>query len=270
MRNVNELERAWMRYKLRSYLPKALGTLFIFLIVIAGTVYIVSKDQDLKTISETLPSYTQVENTKHLDTTAPVTKITPVKRSEVSRVTASVTPLESPVQLSPSLGFIASMDQTPEFDNQKVTSIPDQPAPLPPKTANVSQPQSEVALSVPKAIPEMTTPEETSKISINTHQDEEDIKEVIERFKVNKKPALSLFVAKRYYTIGRYRESYNYALITNDIDSGIEESWLIAAKSLVKLNEKDKALNLLTQFIDRTFSVRAKMLLDQINNGTLE
>ena len=66
-----------------------------------------------------------------------------------------------------------------------------------------------------------------------------------------------------------YTKAYNYALITNGLNSNIEESWLIAAKSLSKLNQKDKAIALLTQFIDDTKSIDAIMLLEQIKDGTL-
>lgn len=63
---------------------------------------------------------------------------------------------------------------------------------------------------------------------------------MIKRFNTNHNPALSLFVAKQYYQIGDYEQAYNYALITNDINNNIEESWIIFAKSLVQLGKKSK------------------------------
>ncbi len=270
MRNVNELERAWMRYKFRSYLPKAAGALVVLTFLVIGTVYIFSEDEYPEQTAATASKNTSKTEIKQLDTAVSTLPVTPVKTSKAPVPPSPATHAESPVQLTPSLGFIASMDQAPASETKNITSAPVEPPPSASKVFEALVPKPKETSKILSPDPIVSVPEETSKISIDIHQDEEDIKEVIARFKVNKKPALSLFIAKRYYAIGRYRESYNYALITNDIDSDIEESWLIAAKSLVKMNEKEKAVNLLTQFIDRTFSVRAKMLLGQINNGTLE
>jgi hypothetical protein len=116
--------------------------------------------------------------------------------------------------------------------------------------------------------PKMIKPEEQqSSISIHRQNTQEDIHHVIKRFKINNNPALSLFIAKKYYELGEYRKSYNYALITNEINSNIEASWIIFAKSLVKLNEKDIAIKTLRTYYDHSGSNKAKILLDEIISG---
>ncbi|MGD9719509.1 MAG: hypothetical protein AB7U24_09720, partial [Sulfurimonadaceae bacterium] len=67
--------------------------------------------------------------------------------------------------------------------------------------------------------------------------------------------------------LGDYHKSYNYALITNELNNNIEASWIIFAKSLVKLNEKEMALKTLRQYIEHSGSNQAKLLLDEIRNG---
>jgi len=107
------------------------------------------------------------------------------------------------------------------------------------------------------------------KVGHNTTSDDE-LKGVIKRFNRKKKPALSLFIANKYYEKGNYAESYKYARITYNLNPKIEDSMLIYAKSLIKLGKKDKAKNALTAYIKKTGSINAKTLLNQINKGTFK
>ena len=105
---------------------------------------------------------------------------------------------------------------------------------------------------------------------IQRESDMKDIQDVIARFKKNKNPALSLFIAKRYYAIGNYQQAYNYALITNELDRNIEDSWLIFAKSLYKLDQKDMALKTLKTYQNDSGSVKAKITIEQMESGTFK
>jgi len=120
----------------------------------------------------------------------------------------------------------------------------------------------------PSPVAEQKQP--AKQMLIQRESDMKDIQDVIARFKANKNPALSLFVARRYYDIGNYQQSYNYALITNELDSNIEDSWLIFAKSLYKLDQKDMAIKTLKTYLDESGSVKAKIVLDQMEKGAFE
>ncbi|HHD72834.1 MAG TPA: hypothetical protein ENL02_02830 [Epsilonproteobacteria bacterium] len=115
-----------------------------------------------------------------------------------------------------------------------------------------------------------TSSASTAHMSIQRENDMKDIQHVIKRFKKNKNPALSLFVAKRYYKIGNYQQAYNYALITNDLDNNIEDSWLIFAKSLYHLNQKDMAKKTLRTYLIDSGSVKAKITLEQMEDGSFK
>jgi hypothetical protein len=112
-----------------------------------------------------------------------------------------------------------------------------------------------------------TIREPKSVISIKRRESQSDIKGIITRFKKSNNPALSLFVAKKSYELGNYEQAYNYALITNGIDNDIEESWLIFAKSLVKLGKPDMAAKTLRKYIQYSHSGNAKILLNDIESG---
>ena len=65
----------------------------------------------------------------------------------------------------------------------------------------------------------------------------------------------------------QYNLAYNYALLTNQIDSKIDMSWIIFTKSLVKLGQKDKAVNTLQTYIKDSNSKQAATLLEEIESG---
>jgi tetratricopeptide (TPR) repeat protein len=114
------------------------------------------------------------------------------------------------------------------------------------------------------------TNKKKSSIVIKRQDTLNDLNHVIKRFEKNNNPALSLFIAKKYYALAQYDKSYNYALITNDINSEIEASWIIFAKSLVKLNKKDMAIKTLSKYIENTHSNSGRILLDDIVSGAFK
>jgi tetratricopeptide (TPR) repeat protein len=116
----------------------------------------------------------------------------------------------------------------------------------------------------------VSTQPTSKKISIKRQNTQNDIHDIIKRFKKNTKPALSLFVAKKYYELGNYHQAYNYSLITNKINKEIKVSWLIFAKSLVKLGKKDKAISTLKKYIKQSHSSSAQILLDEIRTGKFQ
>ncbi len=190
---------------------------------------------------------------------------------------------EEKVVLSPSLNFINNIkSQTPPPKEVK-KSIPEthkkQEEVVPvviqevKKVAVSPQKKQEVVVPAPPTIVEErleTVSKSDNKNSIDIkrkNNDEDDIKDVIKRFNVNHNPALSLFVAKRYYQLGEYEKAYNYALTTNEINNNMEESWIIFSKSLVKINKKDMAVETLKKYIAHSQSSQAKQLLDEIQSG---
>jgi tetratricopeptide (TPR) repeat protein len=111
------------------------------------------------------------------------------------------------------------------------------------------------------------TNQEKSHIIIERKETKNDINEIIKRFKKNHNPALSLFIAKKYYELGDYHKAYNYALITNQINEDIEDSWIIFAKSLVKMKKKNTAVKTLREYIRYSHSSSAEILLNEILSG---
>ena len=208
---------------------------------------------------------------------------------------ASQPDVKQPTKLSPSMHFMNDFESDVMdyyFSDAEQTEPKEeiQPAPVrktvpaiqPTQTSSLPSitprttvpPAKEIVLNTPPTVntaPTMQSSQETAtsnQMVIQRDDDMKDIQDVIARFKKNKNPALSLFVAKRYYKIGNYQQAYNYALITNELDNNIEDSWLIFAQSLYKLDQKDMAIKTLKTYIQESSSVKAKITLDQMEKGT--
>ena len=117
-----------------------------------------------------------------------------------------------------------------------------------------------------KAAPQI----EADPIEIEKHSVDEDLSDVITRFKKTNNPVLSLFLAKKYYSMKNYDQAYNYALVTNQLDNKIDMSWIIFSKSLVKLGQKDMAISTLKTYINNSRSPNAAALLEEIQEGRFQ
>jgi len=94
-------------------------------------------------------------------------------------------------------------------------------------------------------------------------------KDVAKRFYESHDTDDSLFLAKSYYSKGLYKKAEHWALETNKVNGNIEESWMIFAKSKVKLGNRNEAIRVLMSYVKRSNSKKAKGLLYKIKKGTL-
>lgn len=284
MLNVDELENRHKKYKLKSYTPY----FAIFLGVSAAILsiaFFVLYDFNSKTEIEQEVIVQKTEN-KEKKEEKKADIITENKNEAPKQDTSKVVvsedekeedkkPLpqerEEKVQLSPSLNFIKRIEsETPVYKKKKSVKT----AAVEKSTESVKKQskKEEVVVPVVEEVKESVAVVEkpvvnTSTIDIERRDSEKDIKHVIKRFNVNHNPALSLFVAKKYYQLGDYEQAYNYSLITNDINNNIEASWLIFSKSLVKLGKKEKAIETLKKYVNYSDSSQARQLLDEIISG---
>ena len=278
MLNIYDLEKKWLTYKIKSFLP-AMSIFIVFLIaIIVAYVFIDFKKLNIldTTILNTITK--KQENNISKTVQQPLKKESPVVQSkDISQETLTPTRVEEAIQLpphnetpsyeknilEPSMAFMDTMQSKPlkQAENTHKT-VPKNTVPK--KTVQVPKKQTPTTITQK---PQTQLTHEANSITIKKQNTYEDIDYVIKRFKKNNNPALSLFVAKKYYELGEYKQAYNYALITNEINNNIEASWIIFSKSLVKLNQKAKAIQTLQQYINHSNSNQAKVLLKEIVSG---
>lgn len=250
MLDISKLERRWLKYKIKKILPYAL---LITTIVTLGV---------------TIPFV--------LSTKPSLAVLIPLKKDPIKVKVPSVLPIQNDegMVLEPSMHFIESMD-TP---SSPMTNV-DTTAPSMTKPAATAKTSIASIASLPVSVPAITqtqatkTPQPIVKGKITSIKRDDaafDIHELEDRFKDNSNPNLGVYIARYHYDHGNYSEAYNYALKTNSINSGMDDSWLIFAKSLVKLGKEEQAKKTLQLYISNSKSQAAKNYLDSLERGSLK
>ncbi|QOP45416.1 tetratricopeptide repeat protein [Sulfurimonas paralvinellae] len=289
MLNIRELEKRWLHYKIKSYIPHTVIAVSLIVIILVTAIITTStpqkKEHKQVTLDKTLkkpvtlatPTIDSKNSIQETNITQQNTNQTNIKLETIAKAKTINTDKEQKLILEPSMHFmkhIQSEEQQPYYktlnetktvkkEKIKRNKIAKQQSTVEEeymnlegnkKTRNIQQPVQQ-------------EPAKKQLLTIKRRESQNDIKEIITRFKKNNNPALSLFVAKKYYEIGNYEQAYNYALITNGINNDIEESWLIFAKSLAKLGKRDMAVKTLREYINYSHSGNAKILLNDIESG---
>jgi len=295
MLNVEELESKYKKYKLKSYTPYVAISLGVSAAILSISFFVLYDFNSKTEIQKELiaQNYEKKEEKHRIEIkeedniteqeaseTAVIEEISEEKEKDDDKETVDEE-REEKIQLAPSLDFIKRIEsQTPvdKKDNSvNTTASVEKKVKNPIESVKQESKKEEVALPMVEEVKEKIAiiekpiiekpAQNTNTIDIKRRDDEDDIKHVIKRFNVNHNPALSLFVAKKYYQLGDYEQAYNYSLITNDINNNIEASWIVFSKSLVKLGRKDKAVETLKKYISHSDSSQARQLLDEILSG---
>ncbi len=269
MLNIHQLERRWLKYKIKSYLPKAIFASLVVVLLILSSIYL-PFEKSKKTETAQINELNMTEN-KPRPIAAVEEKLLNEDEIEVPKNTQALPPKtrETSLVLKPSLRF---MDKIEEDVSSYVATEYIEPETI--KERPVLQNKVQTSPDIydqglaTRSDPEpKADKEEKTMLTITKQEDESDLKDIIRRFKNNKNPALSLFIAKRYYSAKQYQKSYNYALMTNEIDQNIDESWIIFSKSLVKLGQHELAINTLKAYLKTSKSTAAEVLLRSIETG---
>lgn len=276
MINIHELEKKWLKYKIKSnlvYIVLGISIIAISIILVkpySTNMFIDIKDKTLN-IATNLIENQKTNNIKTQEkvledkNTIDKQKYTINEESSDAIANNEINNSSNKLLITPSLGFIDKLENSaPKYYKKELikNNTPVKKSQVYKNTKpKIDKPKKElkkvVAIQEPKP----------KSIKIKRRNNQDDINYVIKRFNNSNDPQLSLFISKKYYDMKEYKKAYNYALITNKIDKQIEDSWLIFAKSLVKLKRKDMSIKILNQYIKQSKSDQAKILLNEITSG---
>ncbi|QPH84466.1 transformation system protein [Campylobacter concisus] len=135
---------------------------------------------------------------------------------------------------------------------------------LPTENENIQNeqplPNEEIIELEPKAKP---------KIDIQISSENNEISILKENFNKNKNPETALKIARKCYQDKRYSDTIKWALSANNLDSSIEESWLMFAKAKYMLKQKDDALRALEEYNKNKNKPEINELINKIKSDTL-
>jgi tetratricopeptide (TPR) repeat protein len=275
MLNIHELEARHRKYKLKTYIPYTIVLVSLFIIVVLVYLFI-NKTQDSNKISTiSMKKDKELSKLKEKNTvTAIENNKTIVKKEKPTVVAIKKIIKKEQISISPSMNFMKDIqsDKKSQYEHNSKEIKAEKPKIKKSLKQSVQTVVNEPIVEItpiqePIKVKKIEKLEDTAVKKINISKTDQDIQHVIKRFKKNNNPALSLFIAKNYYKIGEYHKAYNYALITNELNNDIEGSWIVFAKSLVKLNEKEMAIKTLKKYVNTSHSSQAKILLDEILSG---
>lgn len=76
--------------------------------------------------------------------------------------------------------------------------------------------------------------------------------------------SFSLLLSQKFLEKKEYKKALKWALISNEIDESSEKSWILFAKSKIKLGKKQDAINALNVYLKNSNSIQVKKVLDDI------
>ncbi len=233
MYDIKPLEEEWKKYKKKKRRPWFVLIFSILIILLVSLTFLNYKEIDFIQFYDKskVESITNKSTTLLIDKALTTLELKKTRENKVQQITE----LEAMTVMSNENGSIEIVEDLPLSEDH----------------GTIKEPRKKMHLDII----------ETTSISA--------YKDVAKRFHQSHDTDDSLFLAKSYYRKGNYKKAEYWALQTNKVNGNIEESWLIFAKSKMKLGRKNEAINVLTTFIKRSNSSEAKSLLYKIKKGTL-
>lgn len=241
MYDIKPLEEEWKKYKKKKRRPWFVLMFSIFFILLISFTFLNYKEIDLLKFNDKSKVEVVMNNatTVLIDKALTTLETKKPKVNEVSQKTET-----KPMIVISENGSMEIVEDLPIAEDVK--TIKETSA----KIETVEKPREKMHLNII----------ETS--SVNAYKD------VAKRFEQTHDTDDSLFLARSYYNKKNYKQAEYWALQTNKVNGNIEESWLIFAKSKVKLGRKNEAIHILTNYVKKSNSVEAQSLLNKIKKGT--
>ncbi|WP_333804120.1 hypothetical protein [Sulfurospirillum sp.] len=253
---IIELEKKVLKYRCRQRLPYYIVASLMLLIAIASSFFYFAS-QSVITSKEVQSSKIQNDE-KPIDTNLSITEqpSLPTQIQNSTKYTHEQNKTEDALFLQlPLIGKNnlekkgASLPEILEIPETK-TNINIQEEELDNrvlirKTTQMSEKQIDPLLLPP---PPLEEDKPKGFIKIET-QEVNSIKYLKERFDKSHNIIFALMLADEYYIAKNYQESNKWAIIANTIDADNEKSWILFAKSKVKLGRKEDAISALEAYL---------------------
>ena len=235
MYDIKPLEKKWEQYNRKKRKPFYLYTL-LFIILAAIGVFIF--------LNQTFILEKYKENTKDKDSSfisSPVILDVALDTLALKKIPQKSNSIIFETQKKP----VKTNDNNPMEPSDVFIEVTD--------ASNVSEEKS-----VTRKKPKRKIKIEVTEIGYSAY------KAVEERFSDAPNSDDSLFLARGYYGKKKYSKAAYWALQTNKIDGDIEESWLIFARSKAKIGQKNEALRVLSEYVKKSNSSKARKLLNAL------
>ncbi len=264
MYEIEELERKWRKYKRKRLLSLFLKIVLTVPFLVVGVFFYLRYEPLTGEESKENASITAAAPTKEIsksdqkviEKSIHKTPKTEKIESDSIQMEPQKTPKE--VVLKPSMDFLNNLEEYKKLSEPKQKRVENRPKPKKQETL-----VKETKSSLEK--------KNKNVIKISKSESEQDVLKTLEkRFNKNKDPKTALFLSKAYYNKKDYVKALKWAIIANDLDSSNPQSWILFAKSSVKLGKKEQAVKALETFLRTNDNIEIKEVLYSIRRGELK
>lgn len=268
---ILELEKKVFKYRLKKHLPYfILSALFFLLSIIGFIFYATSLHSVTSKENISVPATSPIENNLSTTPNTIVSAYVPLKEQNVTDETLLLQlPLIGKKSLEqkdsylpePTQSQVKVSTQEEELENRVLIRKTS-------KNEEESFYRNKEDKIDTSLLPPPLLEEQKSKgvIKIET-QEVNSIKYLKERFEKSHNIIFALMLAEEYYISKNYQDSNKWSIIANTIDADNEKSWILFAKSKLKLGQKQDAISALEAYLKNNKSKVAQNLLTQITSG---
>ncbi len=276
MLEIEKLEREWRRYKLKRLSPWIFSVSTLLLVSIA---YLLWFDTDKPLITDKNIQTTEKKEFLGYDTIEKsVTKN--VSRAPVSNNSPSTIlskPLEkgsqpstqkkdSSVILNPDTEFLNSFSDSGSLKNRS-TSYLRKMKEHNSETSSYKNRQT-VKAKKEKGLTASSKKENGSgTLIIQSSKTNNTLAYLIKRFNEKRDPKLASYIAQSLYKKANYEEAVKWSVMANSLDPSSEDTWLVFARSKVKLGQKEEAIRALRTYLNQYTSKNVKSFLRSLEQG---
>ncbi|MGM0624056.1 MAG: hypothetical protein ACQESH_08585 [Campylobacterota bacterium] len=264
MHEIIELEKRWLKYKLKKYL-------WVFVLLLLLLVAILGYFMKNLFVGDPQKSVQQIPQHKNIATPAQDTNTTDGVLEKQKQNLDSNESNRSLKQQPAAALERASSDQKQK--RKRVFLTPHEPV-IEQRQMQKSTPAQPPEQQKKPEQPAQQAPQE-EKIDVGTEKNMSftkseksfDIKDVARKFEQSGDLKYAKTLANYYYDEGNYNRSSKWAYTMNQLDPSDEEGWLLFAKSLHMLGKKEDSIKVLRSYLRHYDSQNARKLLKDIIQG---
>lgn len=267
---ILDLEKRWKKWRFKSYTKIAwfagIGLVFVLLsVLVIKLLPALDSSLEQKEVESAQIPHEQIKKTANEQIKIPT-------HSYYQKPYVPKEPKLPQTQYQQNPNNIEVIDDTP----YKTTTRTTQRATREPEVeyeedSDVYEPDDFEIEEIPQEVVKVVPPK--PKIEIETSQikpKKDNYKNIKEKFYATNNIVYALMIAEEYYHSGDYSNALKWALISNNIDSSNERSWIIFAKSKVKNGQREDALKALNGYLQHyPNATEIKSLIQKIKQGRL-
>ncbi len=101
------------------------------------------------------------------------------------------------------------------------------------------------------------------KVYFSAVNEDKPLEEWEQKYNKKKSYAIAIYISKQYYADENFKKAGIWAKRANQLDRNKEDAWLLYAKSVFALGDKEKAKKILNIFLEYKDSAKTEMLLSE-------